>query len=74
MTTRHLMHYLELYQHGIKIAMRPNQAKITWVAPTYMRCTVKEKDHQWVYFNLELYQHGMQDHHETKQDGTYFYS
>ena len=26
MTTRHLMHYLDLYQHGIKISMRQNQA------------------------------------------------
>ena len=33
MTTRYVMHYLDLYQHGIKIAMRPNQAQITWVAP-----------------------------------------
>ena len=33
MTTRHVMHYLDLYQYGIKIAIRPNQAQITWVAP-----------------------------------------
>ena len=33
MTTRHVMHHLDLYQYGIKIAIRPNQAQITWVAP-----------------------------------------